>query len=185
MLLLYKVERGHETMANKNLFQASMDADPANRHRELRGRAGVRARAEARAGAVRRDRLLRTDVLRDGRGAARRACSSCATRSSRSSSPRRRSTAATQSFMKDMPALLCAWLSVARPRAARSRLRARDRQRQDAAQLRADPALGRGRPEVAGNALPKRLVREWLAAPRRGRAVPASASARVRRWRTS
>ena len=36
-----------------------------------------------------------------------------------------------------------------RPGAAGARLPARDRQRQDAAQLRADRALGRGRPEVA------------------------------------
>ena len=55
-------------------------------------------------------------------------------------------------FMKDMPALLCAVLSVTRPGASGACLSARDRQRQDAAQLRADHALGRGRPQVARHA---------------------------------
>ena len=57
----------------------------------------------------------------------------------------------TQSFMKDMPALLCAWLVRARRPAARSRVRARDRQHAYAADLRSDSSFGSGRPEVVGN----------------------------------
>ena len=47
-------------------------------------------------------------------------------------------------YMKDMPALLCAWLAARSPQLAREGVRAGDRQRQDAAHVRADPAFGRG-----------------------------------------
>ena len=63
-------------------------------------------------------------------------------------------------FMKDLPALLCAVLSKRAP-VPGAGLRSRDRRRPDAAQLRADHALRRGRPQVLGT-LPKRLVQQWL-----------------------
>ena len=54
--------------------------------------------------------------------------------------------------MKDMPALLAAYLTVADPDPGGPRLRARDRQWPHAAELRADHAVGPGRADVARHA---------------------------------
>ncbi len=56
-------------------------------------------------------------------------------------------------YMKDMPALLLAWpVARADPTLFEPRFRPRDRQRQDAAHLRADHAVGRDGPQVARHA---------------------------------
>ena len=138
-------------MANKTLFDELRRVDPGDGYGELGERAGLRAGAEAGAGAVRRDRLLRPHVLRDGGRAAEARARAVRRRGCRSSSRRWRSTAGRNRYMKDMPALLCAWLSARDAAAARGGVRARDRQRADAADLRSDPSFRSGGPEVVGN----------------------------------
>ena len=85
-------------MANKTLFQSLVGkllpaADAVNEA----GGAGLRAVAQARAGAVRRDGLPERDVLRRRpKSSWRRVLDLAHRRSSRSSSPARRSTPASR-----------------------------------------------------------------------------------------
>ena len=139
--------------------------DPANRHGQLRKRSGVRTCAEAGSGAICGHRLLRTDLLRDCRTSNWRAFSNCAMRSRSSDTEfvaRVAIYSRTQSFMKDMPALLCAWLSARDARlheAVFARVIDNARMLRTYVQILRSGVVGR---KSLGTA-PKRLVREWLA----------------------
>ena len=66
--------------------------------------------------------------------------------------------------MKDLPALLCAVLSVRSPGLLGRGLRSRDRLAENAPQLRADHALGNRRPKEPGHAAEAAQVLQWLEA---------------------
>ena len=175
-------------MANKNLFQTLAGAllpqtdarqQPSARRPTLLSRSHALAQYAATG-------CLERHVLRDAPRAARDRAARCATACRAPSSSRKTAVYCRErGYMKDMPALLCALLRVhATPALLRARLRPRDRQRQDAAQLRADRPLGRQVGRKSLGSAPKRLVQRWFG-QRTDEKIFRRRSVRRRRWRTS